>query len=281
MNLILDNREHTLIESCRKYIANTKLLNVTIDIQTLDLADAIIQKNSTQKEVLYIERKTIQDLLASIKDGRYEEQSYRLVNASGMPTHNIMYIIEGFISSVSPAEKKIVLSALTSLNVFKGFSVIRTANVHETAELLVSMSDKIWRDFEKGRVPAYLQGYGSQTNSVDKQQHDGDNEVRNDDGKCEQNGHNTIEDVSTSYSSVVKKVKKENLTPYNMAEVVLCQIPGISSKTATAIMAKNPGSLLNLLKHLEEDPDYLCDILLETGRKINKNCCAKIIEYLI
>ena len=81
-------------------------------------------------------------------------------------------------------------------------------------------------------------------------------------------------------------MKKENLTSANMAEIVLCQIPGISSKTASAIMAKNKGeegggSLLHLLKRLEENPEYLDDILLETGRKISKNCSAKILEFLV
>jgi ERCC4-type nuclease len=271
---------------------------IQIDIQSLDLADAIIKRTFDQKEVVYIERKSIADLLASIKDGRYEEQSYRLANASGMPTHHIIYIIEGFLSSVSVAEKKLVLSVITSLNVFKGFSVLRTANVHETAELLITMTDKIGRDLEKGRMPVYFAG--SQNININSHEeknktneiiftdnansnihNDTINSVCNDENDRENCVNSDTNNGNISYSTVVKKVKKENLTPANMAEIVLCQIPGISSKTAIAIMAKNGGgSLMNLLKCLEKDPDYLCDILLENGRKINKNSAIKITEYL-
>lgn len=276
MNLLFDNREHSLIDSCRKYIAINNINDIQIVIQTLDLADVIIKpignNNDDEKEVLYIERKTIADLLASIKDGRYEEQSYRLKNASEMPTHHIMYIIEGFLSSVSPSDKKMVLSALTSLNVFKGFSIMRTANVHETGELLVAMTTKIWREIQKGRVPFYFEK-DMPTKTL--------NDVGNENDEDSIGRHNKMNENIMSYSNLVKKVKKENLTPSNMAEIVLCQIPGISSKTATAIMEKNRGSLMNLLKCIERDPDYLHDILLENGRKINKSCSAKIIEYLL
>ena len=46
-----------------------------------------------------------------------------------------------------------------------------------------------------------------------------------------------------SYSSVVKKVKKDNITADNIGEIMLCQIPGISSTTAGAIMTHFDGSL--------------------------------------
>jgi ERCC4-type nuclease len=263
MNLIIDNREHALIESCQKYLTNVgNDTNINIQVETLDLADVIIKRTSDAREVLYIERKTIADLLASIKDGRYEEQSFRLTNASGMPAHHIMYIVEGFLSSVSASEKKLVLSTLTSLNIFKGFSIMKTANVHETAELIICMTAKIGRDLEKGRIPIYLPC--NQTSSEDD---------------CTPT---EVVSSSSSYSTVVKKVKKENLTPENMAEIVLCQIPGISTKTASAIiMQKKPGSLFELLKCMENDSDYLRDVVLENGRKMNKNCYEKISKFVI
>uniref|UniRef100_A0A6C0I0M6 ERCC4 domain-containing protein n=1 Tax=viral metagenome TaxID=1070528 RepID=A0A6C0I0M6_9ZZZZ len=256
MQFIIDNREHTLIESCKRYIESIEK-KITVDVQTLPLGDAIIRKQDN--DIVCIERKTIDDLLASIKDGRYEEQSHRLSNASGLHIHNVLYIIEGIFRSAN--DKKLVYSTMTSLNIFKGFSIMRTDNVNETAQFLVTMCDKIGRDFEKGKIPKY---YSVSTNE------------------------NIVEGTETSliasYSTVVKKVKKENLTTANMVEIVLCQIPGISSKTAAAIIAKNKadggGSLLQLLKCLENNPAYLDDILLETGRKMNKNCSAKILEFL-
>ena len=57
----------------------------------LDIGDAIIV-DENDNHVLIFERKTISDLLSSIKDGRYLEQSFRLQNSS-VKNHFITYII--------------------------------------------------------------------------------------------------------------------------------------------------------------------------------------------
>lgn len=262
MKLILDVREHSLIECCKKFLQINSNIKTELEIKQLELGDAILHSD---KDLLYIERKSIQDLLASIKDGRYEEQSHRLANASGIPTHNVIYIIEGFLSSMSPSDKKLVYSTMTSLNVFKGFSVFRTSSINETAELLLLMSDKINRDLEKGRFLFYKLNDESSENMPTENIESVENP-----------------NTQTSYANFVKKVKKENLTPQNMAEIILCQIPGISAKTAAAIMAKCENkSLRHLLKMLEENPAHLDNILLENGRKISKTCVKNIFDFLI
>ena len=43
---------------------------------------------------MIIERKTLNDLASSLRDGRYREQSYRL-NGTNIHNHNIVYLIEG------------------------------------------------------------------------------------------------------------------------------------------------------------------------------------------
>ena len=71
----------------------------------------------------------------------------------------------------------------------------------------------------------------------------------------------------------IKKVKKENITQDNIGEIMLCQIPGISSVTALTIMEKYK-SLPNLIKELEANNDCLKDITSTNTkgqtRKINK-----------
>ena len=63
--------------------------NIIIKTETLSVGDIIIcdDKETNIEEKLIIERKSIADLLSSIKDGRYEEQSYRLNGLS----HNNHY----------------------------------------------------------------------------------------------------------------------------------------------------------------------------------------------
>lgn len=282
MKLILDVREKMLIEYCEKYIRTNPKINIELEIKQLELGDAILHSD---KDLLYIERKTIQDLLASIKDGRYEEQSHRLANASGVPTHNVIYIIEGFLSSISPSEHKLIYSTITSLNFFKGFSVLRTSNINETAEVLLLMSDKINRDLEKGRLPFYK--FNDKINesfeNIPTENNEPVEKPCGENPSCENPScENPFgENPPTSYANFVKKTKKENLTPQNMAEIILCQIPGISAKTAAAIMAKCENkSLRHLLKMLQENPAYLDDILLENGRKISKTCAKNIFEFL-
>jgi ERCC4-type nuclease len=61
--------------------------------RVLVLGDICI-RNEDDQDVCIIERKSAQDLIASIKDSRYEEQSHRLIHASNVKPHNIVYIIE-------------------------------------------------------------------------------------------------------------------------------------------------------------------------------------------
>ena len=55
-----------------------------------------IFEKSLFKLIILIERKSLNDLESSIKDGRYSEQSIRL-NSSEIHNHNIYYLIEGNI----------------------------------------------------------------------------------------------------------------------------------------------------------------------------------------
>ena len=86
------------------------------------------------------------------------------------------------------------------------------------------------------------------------------------------------------YVSVIKKIKKENITPDNIDEIMLCQIPGISSVTALAIIDKFK-SITNLLKQTEQNIDCLKDIIYTNNkgqiRKISKSCSTNIVKFLL
>jgi len=268
MKIILDERETTLYSSI---LSNIKDKEQIIEKQVLDLGDIII-KNENDNILLIIERKSLSDLLASIKDGRYEEQSHRLQYASEIPTHNIIYILEGMFSQLrSVQEKKMVLSAITSLNVFKGFSVIRTCSVTETAEFIINMTDKIERDLKKGKIFAFA--FSQKIGEKEKEIKDEREEEE-------------AENPTKKYCEVVKKVKKENITKENMGEIILCQIPGISSTTAIAIMKYVDNSIIKLIDILKTSPEeLLANIKLgEEGgkqRKINKKNVENMQYFLL
>ena len=108
MKIILDEREALLYSSTLALLENEKTPFPTIKLskEVLPLGD-ILLKNNDDVLLLIIERKSISDLLASIKDGRYEEQSFRLLNSADK--HSIVYIIEGMFTYNT--DKKTVISA--------------------------------------------------------------------------------------------------------------------------------------------------------------------------
>jgi ERCC4-type nuclease len=270
MRIIIDEREQSLYDKIDS-IVNLEGNNTSIQIckKVLPLGDIIIQTDNGH-DVALIERKTLYDLLASIKDGRYEEQSYRLVHSGEHQPHNIIYMIEGMFSQLkTPLEKRIILSSITSLQFFKGFSVLRTCSLNETAETIVWMAEKIEKEFQKGKLPAYIlsKNTGNDVTTVND---------------TEAEYINNTQLSSSNYCNVVKKVKKENITPENIGEIILCQIPGISSVTAIAIMKKY-GNISMLMDVIRTSPDSMENIVYESNgktRKISKTSIKNIRNYL-
>jgi len=302
MRLIIDNREHALYEKCELIITNNPGYT-TVESAVLPIGDILV-KTDEGKDVMIVERKTLADLLASIKDGRYEEQSHRLKYASGFPAHNVVYIIEGMLSTLRTfMEKKLVISAIASLNYFKGFSVFRTSGVQETADTLIYMADKIDRNFMKGILPSYLLPDISNTftpNQLKSEAKEGEakseakGEAKEDEAKGEAKEGEAKSEVKEaenptggsesqkSYSGFVKTIKKENITQENIGEIMLCQIPGISSIYAQAIL-KFFGGFSKMIELVKLDTAKFDDISYETKgkmRRIPKTCGEQIKKFV-
>lgn len=269
MKIIIDERETALYEKCYSLIlSQTKATCIELIKEVLPIGD-IILKTDDDKDVMIIERKTFSDLFASIKDGRYEEQSYRLLNASGFPPHSVIYLLEGLTSQIDSNQKKLLYSTMTSLQYFKGFSIQRTYNISDTAEWLLIVADKIERNFNKGIIPYYLtspfQRIFHNTNEVNELTEE-NKTVSND-----------------NYCNYVKKTKKDNINIGNIGEILLSQIPNISSTTAIAIM-NNFENFPDFLNKLQQDSSLLDNIYYETNgkkRKISKLSIESIKKYLL
>lgn len=240
MKIVIDTRETALINACSQKIPNYPHIHLVVT--RLDIGDIEIYYNDTL--VLVWERKTLQDLLSSLKDNRYEEQSMRLL--SQYSPHNIVYIIEGIMNQVTAQERGLIYSTMTSLSFFKKVHIWRSVHSQDTADQLIICANKIYKQYNNGQ---------------------------------------TIEDPLVphhSYSDTIKRVKKENVNPDNIGELMLCQIPGISNTTANAIMEKVEGDFSQLLKVLREEPDELSIILIgKTQRKIGKKVIGKMRDFLI
>jgi ERCC4-type nuclease len=304
MIIKVDIREQEMFKLIKYYLEiSPSYKNITIVSENLPLGDVIICDDKNV-ERLIVERKSIRDLSASIKDGRYEEQSYRL-NGSPFSNHNIIYLIEGDLNSKFLFKDRIdkisMYSAMFSLNHYKGFSVLRTFSIDETSLVICNMAYKMKKCDTENKKPYYKNKSDTYPDSVSKPMTEKTEVVVEDTPiTCEQNVtpsvDNNVTHVSESdvnetndsnekdYCAVIKKVKKENVTPQNIGEIMLCQIPGISSVSAIAIL-KEFQTLPNLLNKLNENNDCLNDVCYVNSknqtRKINKTVIQNIKKFLL
>jgi ERCC4-type nuclease len=164
-------------------------------------------------------------------------------------------------------DKQTLYSAMFSINYFKGFSVMRSNGIEETALIACNMAFKLVSSLASGKKGFYSSNLianalaTNATNNIDE----------------------TTLATDKDYCSVVKKVKKDNITPENIGEIMLCQIPGISVATALAILAQF-NTLPNLIKNIQENPTCLNGICTTDAngknRKLSKTAIASVIKFL-
>lgn len=294
IEIVIDEREITLYDKCSEILSKLGSETIRLSKRVLHLGDIAFDLHTSNdtttppQTILLFERKSLTDLLASVKDGRYKEQSHRLINASPLIAHNIVYLIEGIFTTLkNPSDKAKILSCMTSLNFFKGFSILKTASLNETAEYMVAMSQKIARDLRDGKPLPTIHKPCRTIEGSGAAESDGSSEI------ASLIPPPPIHEVSSvDYCSVVKQVKKENVTKENIGEIILCQIPGISSITAIAIM-KQFANFADLCAKLRENPAVLDTVVIETNggggggsgggktRKISRTSIQKIREFLL
>ena len=230
MNILIDSREKDLITMF-------SLLKPDINIitQQLALGDSIIG------DKIIIERKTLTDLAASIKDGRYREQSFRL-QKSLEEGFSVIYMIEGNLDLyVGNITKDTIVRTMYSLTT-KGFQVFLTKHVKETAYFIIQIAEKI-KSKETKSSGVYEETEG-----------------------------------------IIQKQKNTNITRDNISIFMLCQIPGISTVTATILM-DNYKHITLLIKALAENPECLesfeyINLKTNKSKKLNKNIIKNIKEFL-
>lgn len=240
MKLLVDNREpKDMITILQSRVNNVELSN-------LDIGDFII-KTDTDEIVMIFERKSLSDLVASIKDGRYTEQSFRL-SESSINNHNIYYIIEGnimnFCNKKPEPIQKMIFSSMLSLSYKKGFSLLHTSGPIETCEFIIRFITKL--ESEKQELI-------------------------------------TDKPPDTSYSNIIKTSKKANVTKDNIDEIMLSQIPGLSIVVAQELM-KEYKTLVKLVDALKIDITCIDSLMInyKTGpRKLNKTVIQTLKDFLL
>ena len=291
VKILIDYRETKLL-GCLEESAAARWdpdETVLVERRNLVLGDVwiVVSGQSTSEEeelVVLYERKTVSDLLASIKDGRYEEQSHRLSHSNLLrQPHQAVYLLEGVLPHTRHHDMRMIYSAMTSLNIYKGFSIMRSVNVNETADYLMAQATKIAKENRESRPrtpwawtvvapspppppPHLLDITASNTTtttttsttsvttssppSLVQGMEDGRGQRRAGEGDVIGGGKRV---TAQDYCDVVKKVKKENITRDNIEIIMLSQVPGISTRTAKALLDEF-GSLSQLRNAIHERP---------------------------
>ena len=234
MHLVVDARETQLLELLHK--------QTEVSVAQLALGDAVLI-DAQDNVVMVIERKTLSDLASSISDGRYTEQSQRLLEME-IPNHNVVYVVEGDYARYRQHGRincDALRSCLVSLNYYKGFSVMRTTCIADTAAYLTGLLKKVTKGEREGRAPP---SSGTET-----------------------------------YSQCQARTKSANTTPDTIAEQMLCQIPGINTTMARAILKER--SFRELLDPTTSDLSGLT-YTTEGGksRRFPKPVLASLEQYL-
>jgi len=215
----IDNREKDLIK-----LFELKEHKYEYILENLDIGDIQFVDSKTNEILILIERKTLSDLYASIKDGRYKEQKERMIHSIKNTVRKIILIegiyIEQFtmnlsersvdkelFSGVSAKENTLPQSTLSSViintMIRDNIHIHICKNINETVQFIENIILQI---------PKYYS--------------DLQNEIILEQPKIFQNEYN----CSTT--------KKENITQKICFRNMLSQIPGISNSIASVFVEK-------------------------------------------
>jgi ERCC4-type nuclease len=187
MPIFLDCRETGLIE----LMPQSKSLN-------LIHGDIIIGERE-DIPTFVIERKTLQDLSASITDSRFREQKSRLVQVYS--PSQVVYIIEGNRIGRHSVPESTLRSAIVNLVFKHNFKVIHSKSLQDTVEIIKNINEK----FEKNELSLDNAGTGADY------------------------GKDTIG---------FTLIKKSKVSIDNALACQLNSIPGVSTTVATALQTK-------------------------------------------
>jgi ERCC4-type nuclease len=200
----------------------------------------------TYKNLVHIfERKTLQDLQASILDGRYKEQKARLL--SNVSQKYITYIIEGdniLSSNIYSNNKSMIQGAYLHTLFRDNIRILYTKNIEETTTLILLLSTKIIDKPEKFLYEEY-----------------------------------TSEKSYTDFIKLKKK-KIDNIDTKSCFIMQLSQIPMISNVIAKNIYSKYicMANLIKIIVAFETKEQQIKELCKVDG--VGKEKASSIIKYL-
>ncbi len=245
-SILIDNRELKLKNYFKEYNY--------VEFKNLDIGDIIFKIED--QIVLIIERKTINDLYCSIKDGRYKEQKTRLI--SNYSTNNILYLLEETIVSYKHKfNTDIIYGTVINTLIRDNIRILHSISIQETIKYIEILIKRLETNKEFFITDT--------TNTLS---------------------------TPIDYSETIKLEKKKNLTPDICQITQLAQIPGVSIHSAKIILEQYGNKLKNLilaydkLEDIHEKEMLLATIEVKSlkndtkSKKIGQIISKRIFDFL-
>ncbi|SAL95528.1 hypothetical protein [Absidia glauca] len=160
--MVLDNRE-VKMKTNREYIQDKlEEKGVPVVKRALDLGDVIwVAKHVETDEEMYldvvVERKRMDDLVSSLKDGRFREQKYRLKESA---SRKVFYVVEEYNKEAAlKFGAQAIQTALSCVQAIDRFYLTRTNNLDETIDYLVRLTrliGQLYKDTTLQEIPTPL-----------------------------------------------------------------------------------------------------------------------------
>lgn len=142
ISIIIDNREVRSSDDRNFFHNELERLGIMARVEALSVGDAVwIAQHNTTKKVAVIdyilERKRVDDLISSIKDGRFTEQKTRL-RRSGLA--NVIYLVEEPQGIHKGPYHQHVQTAMSQAITIDGFHLKRTTTAEESVQFLAKLT---------------------------------------------------------------------------------------------------------------------------------------------
>ena len=208
-----------------------------------------------------VERKRMDDLCSSIKDGRFKEQKFRLLN-SGL--RHPVYLVEDFGSmSFMSMPAQTLEQAIANTQIGQEFFVKRTRDIKESAAYLTLMTRYLQTAYENQTLKAITK---------DDMEH----------VKVEENQVNTFLMTFQELNDI--SIKNRVLTVGELFGKQLLQIPGVAAEKVVGIL-EHYSTLRDLLDAYDEQTtekekeNLLSDIKFgKTQRKIGPSVSRTVYQ---
>lgn len=240
MECVIDAREQSLLHDCREM--------ETVRSEALSIGDIMILHDKIPR--LLIERKTVKDLVASLKDGRYHDQRARWKDfQQDFPQARVAVWIEGDLMNTEMED--IIRGALVN-------SLMRLQTIHGVAVLQWTTRTQ----FVRGLQLAMKKIEQDPTHLLPKEE-------------IESSSHRILD---------LKAYKKTNATPDVVWRSVLTLVPGVAPGVSEKILVVFP-TLVSFMTSARADLDdtkrRLMEIKISPRRRLGAIISSRICDLLL